>query len=476
MAADQTRVALYVRARSEGEDEAELSSDAQLLREYATTQGWDPCEEYIDRGAATGNAAWQRLLHDLSRRPQRVDVVLVKSLIETFPSTEALVSALQSLRAMGIDLLSYDQPWLSGAATARTATTGPLVSDDLQRALITYLDRSTVALERDAKAQAETARRARMLAQVGQMVGYLVVLLIYVVIITVANSSVLYHALLDPHELQRNVQDAAAFFALLPAILVSSLGLLLIFAFRSGSLRAQADVGGIAFVGAVVLALLGLSAAASAGAFGSLEAVPGFIGAFFVMDAFTGWLMSVRAAAAVRKAPSRGLATRFEAVSTAKLKLRQAVTGAHPPPGRGAAAAFVLLPVVTVLVIIAGVAVVGARNDSPPPWLFVLTAASLMGLGAWAVWAFWVTPPTVRIPLWSMVAWAVFFQTLFRFGAASAAFALTVTALLIFNVIVAALTVPTARSKLMAGRPTTSRAARVDAIVTEPRPDPGPVQ
>ncbi len=106
------RVAIYARISTADKDQ---NSDTQLLplREFAAAQGWTVAGEFIDRAPATdlrARTAWRELLEQTARR--RVDLVLVWRIDRAFRSVLDAATTLERLRAWGIGLRSYTEPWL----------------------------------------------------------------------------------------------------------------------------------------------------------------------------------------------------------------------------------------------------------------------------------------------------------------------------------------------------------------------------
>jgi len=106
------KVALYARVSTRDKDQ---NPDTQLLplREYSQGQGWQVVEEYVDMASALdlrGRTAWRELLKDASRR--KFDVLLVFRMDRAFRSVRDAASTLERLRAWGVGLRSYCEPYL----------------------------------------------------------------------------------------------------------------------------------------------------------------------------------------------------------------------------------------------------------------------------------------------------------------------------------------------------------------------------
>jgi DNA invertase Pin-like site-specific DNA recombinase len=106
------RVAIYARVSTADKDQ---NPDTQLLplREFAAAQGWTVAGEFTDRAPATdlrARTAWRELLELAARR--RVDLVLVWRIDRAFRSVLDAATTLERLRAWGVGLRSYTEPWL----------------------------------------------------------------------------------------------------------------------------------------------------------------------------------------------------------------------------------------------------------------------------------------------------------------------------------------------------------------------------
>ena len=106
------KVALYARVSTADKDQNPLT---QLLpmREFVDTQGWETHWEYVDHAPATDIAhrhEWRHLLEDAGRR--RFDILLLWRMDRAFRSVLDAATTLERLRAWGIGLRSYSEPWL----------------------------------------------------------------------------------------------------------------------------------------------------------------------------------------------------------------------------------------------------------------------------------------------------------------------------------------------------------------------------
>ncbi len=106
------RVALYARVSTVDKDQ---DPETQLvpLRDFAQVQGWMIADEFVDHAPATdlrARTAWRDMLNQAARR--RVDLVLVWRIDRAFRSVLDAATTLESLRAWGVGLRSYAEPWL----------------------------------------------------------------------------------------------------------------------------------------------------------------------------------------------------------------------------------------------------------------------------------------------------------------------------------------------------------------------------
>jgi len=106
------RAAIYARVSTADKDQ---NPETQLLplREFAAAQGWTVAGEFTDRAPATdlrARNAWREMLDQAARR--RVDLVLVWRIDRAFRSVLDAATTLERLRAWGVGLRSYTEPWL----------------------------------------------------------------------------------------------------------------------------------------------------------------------------------------------------------------------------------------------------------------------------------------------------------------------------------------------------------------------------
>ncbi len=106
------KVAIYCRVSTD--DKGQTVENQRLpLREFCAAQGLTEVAEYTDEASATdlrGRVQWRRLLDDCAKR--KVDLVLVWRLDRAFRSVLDAAQTLERLRAWGVGLRSYQEPWL----------------------------------------------------------------------------------------------------------------------------------------------------------------------------------------------------------------------------------------------------------------------------------------------------------------------------------------------------------------------------
>jgi hypothetical protein len=267
--------------------------------------------------------------------------------------------------------------------------------DDLERALRQYLEiQIREAQERAAAAQV-AKRAAAVRAEVGRKILMLVLLVGYGLALGLASGTQVVNALLDPESLERTAQSAAAggtaavsaVPGALQGVLISALTTLALFLFRGTSTSLRSDLGGVLFVGAVVLSTVGLAAAAFTGTFGVLMAVPGLVAAVVVVAELCRMLIRLHSESATW-APARWSGAQIELWNRRLSPARHGLV----------AAVFVGLPAFCL------VAVVGALFTSGGPLYAPAFASRFIALG-WCLWAILVTPAAARIPLWSGLGW-----------------------------------------------------------------------
>ncbi len=106
------KVAIYARVSTSDKDQ---NPETQLLplREFVQAQGWQTIGEFVDHASATdmrGRKAWRDLLDRAAKR--QVDLILVWRIDRAFRSVLDAATTLERLRAWGVGLRSYAEPWL----------------------------------------------------------------------------------------------------------------------------------------------------------------------------------------------------------------------------------------------------------------------------------------------------------------------------------------------------------------------------
>ena len=144
------RVGMYGRTSTIDKDQ---NPETQLmpLREFAQAQGWQIHCEYVDQAPATDlvhRTEWRKLLDDASKR--RFDLVLVWKMDRAFRSVLDAATTLERLRAWGVGLRSYTEPWLD--------TTSPF-GEALYYITVAYAQLERGILRERVKAGMDRARR-----------------------------------------------------------------------------------------------------------------------------------------------------------------------------------------------------------------------------------------------------------------------------------------------------------------------------
>jgi DNA invertase Pin-like site-specific DNA recombinase len=144
------RVAIYCRVSTADKDQ---TTDNQLdpLREFVESQDWTIFHEYIDYASAldfVGRTGWRQLLEDASKR--KFDLVLVWRMDRAFRSVLDASTTLERLRAWGVGLRSFSEPWLD--------TTCPF-GEALYYITVAYAQLERGILRERVKAGTDRARR-----------------------------------------------------------------------------------------------------------------------------------------------------------------------------------------------------------------------------------------------------------------------------------------------------------------------------
>jgi DNA invertase Pin-like site-specific DNA recombinase len=106
------KVAVYGRT-STSDKEQDVNTQLMPLRDFVKAQGWEVFAEYTDQCPATDithRVSWQELLSEAAKR--RFDLVLVWRMDRAFRSVLDAATTLERLRAWGVGLRSYSEPWL----------------------------------------------------------------------------------------------------------------------------------------------------------------------------------------------------------------------------------------------------------------------------------------------------------------------------------------------------------------------------
>ncbi|MFC1956000.1 recombinase family protein [Chloroflexota bacterium] len=144
------KVAIYVRVSTSDKDQ-DLNTQLLPLREFVTAQEWEIYGEYQDQVSATDiihRYQWRKLLEDASKR--HFDLVLVWRMDRAFRSVLDAATTLERLRAWGVGLRSYSEPWLD--------TTSPF-GEALYYITVAYAQLERGILRERVKAGMERARK-----------------------------------------------------------------------------------------------------------------------------------------------------------------------------------------------------------------------------------------------------------------------------------------------------------------------------
>ena len=144
------KVAIYARVSTADKDQ---NPETQLmqLRDFVAHQEWDTHHEFVDYAPATDlyrRTAWRDLLEQGSKR--RFDLVLVWRMDRAFRSVLDAATTLERLRAWGVGLRSFSEPWLD--------TTSPF-GEALYYITVAYAQLERGILRERVKAGMDRARR-----------------------------------------------------------------------------------------------------------------------------------------------------------------------------------------------------------------------------------------------------------------------------------------------------------------------------
>lgn len=102
------RAALYARVSTNDQD---TETQLRELRQYVERRGWDLAEEHVDQGVSGSRKSRPALDALLKRaRARQVDVIVVWALDRLGRSLSHLVTLVDELGALGVDLVVLTQP------------------------------------------------------------------------------------------------------------------------------------------------------------------------------------------------------------------------------------------------------------------------------------------------------------------------------------------------------------------------------
>jgi DNA invertase Pin-like site-specific DNA recombinase len=144
------KIGIYCRTSTSDKDQ---NPETQLLplREFVAAQGWEIFQIYIDQAPAADmvhRTAWRELLEAASKR--KFDLLLVWKMDRAFRSVLDAANTLERLRAWGVGLRSYTEPWLD--------TTSPF-GEALYYITVAYAQLERGILRERVKAGMERARK-----------------------------------------------------------------------------------------------------------------------------------------------------------------------------------------------------------------------------------------------------------------------------------------------------------------------------
>jgi putative DNA-invertase from lambdoid prophage Rac len=143
------KVGIYARV-STSDKEQDPMTQLLPLREFVRNQSWEVFAEFIDHVPATDivhRTSWRDLLGEASKK--RFDLLLVWRMDRAFRSVLDAATTLERLRAWGVGLRSYTEPWLD--------TTSPF-GEALYYITVAYAQLERGILRERVKAGMERAR------------------------------------------------------------------------------------------------------------------------------------------------------------------------------------------------------------------------------------------------------------------------------------------------------------------------------
>ena len=144
------KVAIYARVSTSDKDQ-DPETQLVALRDFVRAQEWKTFREYVDKAPATDLAhriAWRELLDAAARK--RFDLLLLWRMDRGFRSVLDAATTLERLRAWGVGLRSFTEPWLD--------TTSPF-GEALYYITVAYAQLERGILRERVKAGMDRARR-----------------------------------------------------------------------------------------------------------------------------------------------------------------------------------------------------------------------------------------------------------------------------------------------------------------------------
>ena len=153
-----TRIALYARVSTK--DKQETENQLRQLRQFASTQGWTVCYEFIDHasGKRGDRVQFQRMFEAASKR--EFDLLLFWSLDRlSREGTVETLNHLQRLTGYGVNYRSFTEQYLDSTGIFKEAVIGILAAVAKQER-VRLSERTLAGLER-ARAQGRIGGRPK---------------------------------------------------------------------------------------------------------------------------------------------------------------------------------------------------------------------------------------------------------------------------------------------------------------------------
>jgi hypothetical protein len=308
-------------------------------------------------------------------------------------------------------------------------------SSKLEDALLQYLELRIGEIRDAAADRQKSGERDKLKLEVSQMFTRVGVLALYALILGTAFQPHLIGALTDPGEVARRMRSAMSSLTIIQfvppefrATLIAACGALFLLIFRSTPLGIRFGIGGVLFMGAIALSLLGMAVAASAGVLGAVAGLVGIVAAVVIVYELNQMLEK----ASDLNAPANSLTESIDAKAAQRLGGSIDWVGRKVRVVDNLLARIVFLGVPVLAIGAVGTSAVLDAHSGPLYWASRVAQPSF---ALWCLWAFAVTPSAIRLSLWSLLVWGFVFATLFSFGVISILYALALLATVLINVV-----------------------------------------